>query len=212
MRLFARFGNMQRVVASLADPDWSVRWEAVTILAMLPDEDPRARTAVAESLQNIGDARGFESLINLLEDQNQFIRRNAAEALHKIGDARAVEPLIAALADAERQVRMSAIAALGKLGDPRSVAPLVAMLKESKVDDTSLRSTLATALRELYGQDRLGQREKNAIISLKGFILQSRINEFQEGANFDAYCASTGGSYDDSPAYYTDVPERRFEL
>jgi HEAT repeat protein len=225
MRLFARFGNMQRVVASLADPDWSVRWEAVTILGekrksegleplitVMRDGDYRVRIAVAKSFENIGGTRSIESLVRLLEDRNQFVRRNAAEALRKIGDARAVEPLIAALADADREVRMSAIAALGKFSDPRSVAPLVAMLKESEDGDTPLRSALATALKELFGQDRLGHSEKLAIMSLKGFMLQPRINEYSAGADDNAYCASTGGSYDDWPESYTDIPEWRFKL
>jgi len=337
MRLFARFGNMQRVVASLADPDSSVRWEAVTILAMLPDEVLRAGTAVSASLQNIGSAQGIESITTFLEDQDETVRRTAAWALRKlgwhpsqntlgaaywiamrevnpcvaigtpaikpliqaligndsevrqaaavalqkigsaatddliviiqhrgpatyghwdgialaasslgtIGDARAVEPLIAALANDNREVRISAIGALGKLGDPRAVGalvallenagrdgelriaitvvlgklgdpravyPLIAALKRTYESERYLQDALANALRKLYRRGQLGHREKQAIISLKGFVLQRGFNLHSEGAHFFTECASGGTIYEDFPESHSDVPERRFEL
>jgi HEAT repeat protein len=141
MRLFARFGNMQRVLASLADPDWSVRWEAVTILAMLPDEDPRAQALAAESSPTVGDARGIASLITLLEDRDQRVRETAAEALRKLAwhppqnalgaaywiarrelqpcvaiGTQAIKPLMQALIGNDREVRRAAAVALQKIG------------------------------------------------------------------------------------------------
>jgi hypothetical protein len=107
---------------------------------------------------------------------------------------------------------MSAISALAKLGDPRAVSVLVRMLKESQDDDTDLRSTLATALKELFVQGQLGHSERQAIMSLQGFMLQPRINEYRASADYLWYCGSSGGSYDDWPESYTDIPERRFEL
>jgi HEAT repeat protein len=76
----------------------------------------RGRSAAAEALGRIGDARAVEPLLPLLEDPATSVRRAAAEALGRLGDLRAVDALIGALADGDEDARTAAGQALERLG------------------------------------------------------------------------------------------------
>ena len=103
------------------------------------------RTAAAEALGRLGDARAVEPLIAALDAPRTLSLRRAAIAtsLGQIGDPRAVDPLIAAMGaiglndvapkQVNRDERLSLLAAstsaLARIGDPRAVDPLIALLK-----------------------------------------------------------------------------------
>jgi HEAT repeat protein len=75
---------------------------------------------VARALGDIGDARAFDTLMEIInnEQEHNDLRIAAINALQKIGDSRAVEPLIQILQRPEPNLAVQAVAAaaLGKLG------------------------------------------------------------------------------------------------
>jgi HEAT repeat protein len=101
------------------------------LIAALKDGDYSVREAAADTLGQIGDARGAEPLIAALKDGTSSVRTAAAGALVKIGRA-AVEPLIAVLVDSvSNDLRECAAALLGNIGDSRAVEWLVLALGDS---------------------------------------------------------------------------------
>ncbi len=87
--------EVQKYIDTLRDPEWQIRWEAVTVLG--ESKDPRAT----------------EPLIGTLSgDENTYVRATAAWALGEIKDRRAVEALIAALKDESHGVKKNAALAL----------------------------------------------------------------------------------------------------
>jgi len=84
----------------------------------------------ASALDDIGDPRAVDPLIESLKDEDDLVRADAASALGYIGDPRAVDPLIESLKDEDKWVRSSAALALGYIGDPRAVDPLIESLKD----------------------------------------------------------------------------------
>lgn len=100
------------------------------LLAMLDCDDDVLRTAAAEALGWMGEARAVEPLIAILEAEtnHEAVREAAAEALGKLGDHAAVEPLILTLGDPNEWLRRAAAVALGELGSPRAVEPLSNLL------------------------------------------------------------------------------------
>jgi len=88
----------------------------IETMASLPEDDLIVRSAVAEALANIGDARAYEHLIASLDHGNPMMRMAAAEALGTLGDDRAVPRLIAAaLRDENVHVTAAATDSLQKL-------------------------------------------------------------------------------------------------
>ena len=75
----------------------------------------RGRSAAAEALGRIGDARATEPLLPLLDDRASSVRRAVAEALGRLGDTRAVGPLAGALTDDDGDTRTAAAEALQRL-------------------------------------------------------------------------------------------------
>lgn len=100
-----------------------------SLVALLSDRDPKARTRAAFLLGELGDRVAVEGLLNTLQDPDPDVRRQAAEALGKIRDPRAVDPLIGVYRDdSNLAVRLRAVGALGKIGDPRAIEPLARSL------------------------------------------------------------------------------------
>ena len=87
--------DFDRLVNTLNDDSWQIRWQAVTELGDL--KDPRAIEPLAKALR---------------EDENSYVRATAAWALGEIKDSRAIEPLIAALSDESHGVKKNAALAL----------------------------------------------------------------------------------------------------
>jgi HEAT repeat protein len=141
------------------------------LIAALKYEDWPARSAAAQALGEIGDARAVESLIASLEDQNDRVRRAVAEALGKLGwqpdtsetevaywvalhewekcvkiGTPAVKPLIAAFKVIDSAEWGNVVAALQKIGGAYVVEALIAALQD-ETDDR--REAAAGALGEI---------------------------------------------------------------
>lgn len=99
------------LLAALADPDQTVRLEAVTGLGLL------------------GDRRAVAPLCALLaEEDSRLVRLETVRALRKLGDPRAIPALAARLDDAHATVREETAAALAAL------RPAESNLSEHKKD------------------------------------------------------------------------------
>jgi HEAT repeat protein len=121
------------LIASLKDPQFEPRWQAmnalgslgqVTVPALmqaLKDRDAPVREGAAAALRTIGSQAksAVPALIELLRDSDANVRRTAAEALGSIDrEARQALPALRlALQDADAAVRVAAALAVAQLGD-----------------------------------------------------------------------------------------------
>lgn len=121
-------GELEPFIASLSDPDESIRQRA------------------AEALGRTGNAQAVGPLLSTLSDPDASVRQAAVEALGRIRDPRAVEPLIAVLSDPNDSVRQRAITALGRIGDPLAARPLIGFLSDP---NDSIRLAAVEALGQM---------------------------------------------------------------
>jgi len=139
------------MVDSESDPDNGTAWDsfinigdraADTLVGLLGDE----MIAAALTLNDMGDKRGVDALIDALKDKDGYspwMRSDMVDILGDIGDGRAVDVLIAALKDDNPGVRIGAADALWYIGDKRAVDALINALKD---DDPWVRIYAAWAL------------------------------------------------------------------
>lgn len=151
-------GNVAALVASLADPDGSVRERSAAALgnagaaaveplaSALADPDPFVAGAAADALARVG-AASVPALVRALGDGREKVREGAAIALGKLGETSrdAVPALVRALADPKENVRWTASNALGAVGPGASAA--LPTLREALADrDEDVRRGAALAL------------------------------------------------------------------
>jgi HEAT repeat protein len=110
------------------------------------DVNTYVRSASAEALGRIGDARAIFPLMDALRDSCSFVRRAAAIALGQMQAKEAQGALLNALDDANFYVRRAAINAVGKLDVPDLGAMLIPFLD---TPDPRIRRTTVIALRRL---------------------------------------------------------------
>lgn len=146
------------------------------LVQRLKDPDGDARWIAVELLEEIGDPRTVDAIIDILGDENAYVRALAVKALGKIGDIRSIYPLLSTLTDEESEVwravphavskmggaavepfinglrsgnkilRWRSALVLGEIGDKRAVEPLVQALEDS---DNQVRIQVARALADL---------------------------------------------------------------
>ena len=138
--------GIERLLSELKVHDWSTTWRVSDQLAKtgpaavprlitaLIDKDGYVRSAAAEALGKIGDARAVDPLIAAMQYRDEQIyednedgeaRLNAALALGKIGDLRAMSALLEVASSKDLLLASYAIDALGMLGDTRSIPTLI---------------------------------------------------------------------------------------
>ena len=104
----ARVELLQRIKASLADPDSGVRAKAI------------------RACLGLGDKRVAPALASLLSDPVAGIRNAVARALGSLGGKRAVDLLIRAMQTTEdRTLLLNAIMASAEIGDPKALPHVV---------------------------------------------------------------------------------------
>ncbi|MEA3323952.1 MAG: HEAT repeat domain-containing protein [Euryarchaeota archaeon] len=105
--------------------------------------------AAALTLNDMGDKRGVDTLIDALKDKDGYppwMRSDIVDILGDIGDGRAVDVLITALKDDNPGVRIGAADALWYIEDKRAVDALINALKD---DDPWVRIYAAWALMDI---------------------------------------------------------------
>ena len=152
--------------ASLQDPAWSIRCQAVNILGrwkdvrqvgeklalcLREDLDPLVRIGAAEALGEPADPRGVEPLVASLQRLEMAARLVTANALGKVGDERAIQPLLACLQDREEEVHIAAASALKEVGDRRIVPMVVPALQDTA---WQVRLTVVKMLQE-WGDEQV---------------------------------------------------------
>ena len=121
---------LARMLGRTADPA-HVEW----LLAQMDSDDDVIRTASADALGWMGDARAVPTLLAILsaDADHEAVREVAAESLGRLGDPVAVEALIEALGHSSEWLRRAAATSLGDLGDRRAIEPLSALLEDESV-------------------------------------------------------------------------------
>lgn len=147
--------GIERLLSELKAHDWSTTWRVSDelaqtgrpavprLIAALTEKDGYVRSAAAEALGKIGDARAVDPLIAAMQyrdeqvyedDEDAEARLNAALALGKIGDLRALNDLLHTASGEDLQLASYAIDALGMLGDTRAIPTLIDALKVVDMD------------------------------------------------------------------------------
>ncbi len=140
LAVLGRIGGIEildAVSEALADPDWTVRNEAIAavetlvdqlselripgtarvLVRMLPIDDPDVREKTIRSLAAFGKP-AVSVLIEALSVKSERVRSGAAAALGLMRDPATVPPLVRLLGDEGKEVRLSAITALGNIPSP----------------------------------------------------------------------------------------------
>jgi HEAT repeat protein len=123
--------NIEGLIKALGNKKYAdVRWQSARVL------------------EQLGDKRAIEPLIQALNDDHGLVRKSAIEALGKIGDERATEALIAGLNDQDDEIRLSAVNSLKQIGDEHATKLLITVLKDKNTD---VRISAASALGQIGG-------------------------------------------------------------
>ena len=124
--LIRKIDNVEKFIEELKDDAFDVRRSAVN------------------ALQDIGDNRAIEPLIEALKNEHELnIRWSIRRGIKKIGGENVVESLINALTDDDHKAREAIAEALGGYRDERVVEPLIAALKD---EEPRVREAAARAL------------------------------------------------------------------
>ena len=124
--LIRKIDNVEKFIEELKDDAFDVRRSAVN------------------ALQDIGDNRAIEPLIEALKNEHELnIRWSIRRGIKKIGGENVVESLINALTDDDHKAREAIAEALGGYRDERVVEPLIAALKD---EEPRVREAAAGAL------------------------------------------------------------------
>ncbi len=159
-----RSGAVERCIENLESPNPRLRSQAVEDLGKLgaqesvpeivehlqEDVNTYVRSACAEALGRIGDARAIFPLMDALRDPCSFVRRAAAIGLGQMQAKEAQGALLRTLEDSNFYVRRAAINAVGKLGLPDLGSMLAPFLE---TPDPRIRRTAIIALRRLEAAD-----------------------------------------------------------
>ena len=100
-------------------------WDAVTMVRLLGDPNPKVRSRTAYAAGRIGDERAIPQLVQRLKG-DASTEANAARVLGAASDVGAVGLLETTMAtDVDSQARVESIRALASLAQGRSAAPLL---------------------------------------------------------------------------------------
>ncbi|MHB9134187.1 MAG: HEAT repeat domain-containing protein [Armatimonadota bacterium] len=109
-------------------PDVDCSSAVQPLIDRMQDTAPKVRTAAANALGNLRDARGVPPLVTALSDKYPGVVYAAVLALGLFLDPATADPLAVLLEHADVNVRTETAIVLGKLGDKRAVKPLIGLL------------------------------------------------------------------------------------
>jgi len=145
------------------------------IRQMLQDPDPRVRSAALDTLADIGDKESIAGVSQLLSDADANIRRETIDALARLQGREAGADIAQLLRDADPAVRERAADALGQLRFPGGTDLLVQALGDpnervrgeaiATLGETGAKEALPV-LREMYAKDS-GQHRIRLITAMR---------------------------------------------
>ncbi|MBI1336821.1 MAG: MFS transporter [Phycisphaera sp.] len=158
--------SIDELVASLNDPSFNVRYEAVVSIArmrqddrlttamvsVLREGDVDLRVAAAWALGRMGDAQALPALREALASPYSILRARSARALGMLGDRGCVNELVGLFnAETDPGVRVAYAAALAALDHTPLCAPMLNFLASEQ--DTNIRRELSLAIATLMGKN-----------------------------------------------------------
>ncbi len=99
--------------------------------------EPSTRVVVLESLEDWGDAFGWNFALSSLEDEHPSVRRAAVKAAVSIDPEQSIEYVVAALGDDDASVRQAAADAAGRIG-PWALASVLQALEQPELESGAL--------------------------------------------------------------------------
>lgn len=143
----------EQLAERMADPDWSVRYEALDRTAPEPTMLPSLARAIADDNASIrrlavvylGELRlpeGMPLLFAALRDASASVRRTAGDTLSDLGDPAATGPMIEALSDRNKLVRWRAARFLYEAGDDTAIEALERAAADPEFE-VSLQASIA---------------------------------------------------------------------
>jgi len=158
--------NLQELLASLHDPSFSVRYQALlsltnmpaqpaisdAMISLLEDASSDLRMEAAWALARMGNKRATPALRSALVEQNSLMQARSARALAVLGDREIIPLLMAGLEqEGDEPLRLAYASALGVLRVPEAVPALLKTLRAAPNDST--RAELAFALARILGNE-----------------------------------------------------------
>ncbi|WP_156458210.1 MFS transporter [Devosia epidermidihirudinis] len=144
----------EELIASLADPSFDVRHEAIRALGRLPHNATVVRAlesmldydglielqyAALDSLGQIGARQSGPKLARFLDDPNPLLRARAMRSLGDIRDHNYLRDIrLLLVRDKEVDCRLAAASALGKFQDRESLGNLLLVYREQATDELSM--------------------------------------------------------------------------
>lgn len=126
------------------------------------------RSYIAGALEKIGDPRAIDPMIIALsDDPYRYVRLTAARILGNNRSVNTLESLISALKDPDSGVREVVMEEIGKFDDPLPIEPLLAAITDT---DFHVRRRAAELLIKLDACDKLGDDDKNRILTIKPLV------------------------------------------
>jgi hypothetical protein len=187
----------EELIASLSDPSFDVRHEAIQSLGHLPPtpaairalESMLAYEGLVElqyaALASLGRLKAAESggrIAQFLDHENPLLRARAIRTLGDIRDERYLPRIRELLReDPEIDCRLAAVSALGKFRDTTSVAELVGIYRELASDDVSIvgeprSKVVLLALAKILGLEEAFSREWRLEERLAGYRMPRLTN------------------------------------
>jgi MFS family permease len=158
--------TVDELLASLQDPRFHVRFEALVSIARLgPDDrlvtalveilhgsEPALSVLAAWALGRMGDERLAEPLREALNSPYRSVQAHSSRALGALGDSSAIPTLRHRLAyESDYGLRVAYASALGQLGVAEATGEILELLGES--EDEASRMELALALARIVGDE-----------------------------------------------------------
>ena len=189
------------LIASLSDPSFDVRHEAIRALGRLPKTDKTVRAleevldydglielqyAALDSLGQLRATQSAEKIARFLDDGNRLLRSRAARALGDLRDQDHL-PVIRQMlrSDEDIDCRLAAASALGKLGDTQSVPELVRVYVEQAQDSDFISEprskVVLLAISKIMRLEEQFARNWRREQRMPGYCLPSLLTQLSKG-------------------------------
>jgi len=126
--------------------------EIMTLVASLADREPFVRWQAGDSLAALGSRAALDPLMDALRTPPPIRQASAAESLGGLGDPRAIPVLLEAAATGHVGVRTSAIEALGSISAVEAVPLLLQALRD---EQAAVRRAAAWSLGTIKNSDAI---------------------------------------------------------
>ncbi|MDD5484242.1 MAG: MFS transporter [Kiritimatiellae bacterium] len=158
--------TVEELLQSAADPNFSVRYEAIVSMARMPPDaklidtlaaalrsrEPGLSEAAVWALGRMGDRRATPVLREMLKCEYALLRSQCARALAKLNDQESVPEIIAAFkSEKNDNVRAGYAAALGRLRRQEMLPEFMALLR--RLADEHLRGEVLLAIARISGSE-----------------------------------------------------------